>query len=285
MCYSNLNDKCERAFHLQNVYKEGAVKNGTKPRKAFKMEHFYEKIKELKQRRGMTTKELSDKSGIPLGTLNKLLAGIVEEPKLSVALALTEALGTSLGTLIGEDADTLCAADERKLLHDYRAADDYGKALIRKVAEMESGRTADVGEGGEDKSLRVSDGEEGAIITLPLYLVPVSAGTGTFLDSAHHDTISVRASFATEQADFALRVSGNSMEPRFKSGDVVLVHQQNEVRFGELGIFIGDGEGFFKRFMGDRLHSLNPEYPDIPLRRFDDFICCGKVVGHMKKKS
>lgn len=248
------------------------------------MEHFYEKIKELKQRRGMTTKELSDKSGIPLGTLNKLLAGIVEEPKLSVALSLTEALGTSLGALIGEDSDTLCAEDEKKLLHDYRAADDYGKALIRKVAEMESGRTAD-GTESEDKGLRVSDSEEGAIITLPLYLVPVSAGTGTFLDSAHHDTISVRASFATEQADFALRVSGNSMEPRFKNGDVVLVHQQSEVRFGELGIFIGDGEGFFKRFMGDRLHSLNPEYPDIPLRRFDDFLCCGKVVGHMKKKS
>ena len=74
-------------------------------------------------------------------------------------------------------------------------------------------------------------------------------------------------------------------DAREEKGSVVLVHQQNEVRFGELGIFIGDGEGFFKRFMGDRLHSLNPEYPDIPLRRFDDFLCCGKVVGHMKKKS
>ncbi len=249
------------------------------------MELFYEKIKALKQRRGMTTKELSDKSGIPLGTLNKLLAGIVEEPKLSVALALTSALGTTLGAFVGEAPDTPAADDERKLLLDYRAADDYGKALVRKVAEMESGRTADTGEAGEDKSLRVSDGEGAAIITLPLYLFPVSAGTGTFLEGSDHETIDVRASFATEQADFALRVSGNSMEPRFKSGDVVLVHQQNSVRFGELGIFIADGEGYFKRFMGDRLHSLNPEYPDIPLRRFDDFLCCGKVVGHMKKKS
>ena len=75
------------------------------------------------------------------------------------------------------------------------------------------------------------------------------------------------------------------MEPRFKSGDILLVHQQPSVLFGELGIFIADGQGYFKRFMGDRLHSLNPEFPDIPLRRFDDFFCCGKVVGHMKKKS
>ncbi len=249
------------------------------------MELFYEKIKELKARRGMTTKELSEKSGIPLGTLNKLLTGIVEEPKVSVAKALANALGTTLGALSGEASDTPSADDERKLILDYRAADDYGKALIRKVAEMESGRTADTGESNEEKNLRITESDGGAIITLPLFLTPVSAGTGTFLDNSDVQTIDVRASFATEQADFALRVSGNSMEPRFKSGDVVLVHQQNSVRFGELGIFIADGEGYFKRFMGDRLHSLNPEYPDIPLRRFDDFLCCGKVVGHMKKKS
>lgn len=249
------------------------------------MKSFYEQIKELKSRRGMTTKELSEKSGIPLGTLNKLLAGIVEEPKISVAKSLASALGTTLGALTGEATNAPASEDEKKLLTDYRAADDYGKALIRKVAEMESGRTADTGESAEEKALRLTESENSAFITLPLYITPVSAGTGTFLDGSAAETIDVRASFAAEQADFALRVSGNSMEPRFKNGDVVLVHQQNNVLFGELGIFIADGEGYFKRFMGDRLHSLNPEYPDIPLHRFDDFLCCGKVVGHMKKKS
>ena len=115
--------------------------------------------------------------------------------------------------------------------------------------------------------------------------MPTSAGTGVFLEGTATETIDVRATFATEQADFALRVSGHSMEPRFKDGDVVLVHQQNQVLFGELGIFIADGEGYFKRFMGDRLHSLNPRFADIPLRDFDEFLCCGKVVGHMKKRS
>ena len=122
------------------------------------------------------------------------------------------------------------------------------------------------------------------MITIPLYILPVSAGTGTFLDHADRESIDVRADAATEKADFALRVSGNSMEPRFRHGDIVLVHQQPSVNFGELGIFIANGEGYFKRYMGDRLHSLNPEYPDIPLCRFDDFLCCGKVVGHLRKK-
>lgn len=249
------------------------------------MDSFAQKLKELKSRRGYTANELSEKSGVPLGTLNKLLSGVIEEPKLSTAKALAAALGTTLAAILGEASDTPSADDERKLLHDYRATDGYGKALIRKVAEMESGRTADTGEGQDERAMRAQSGEEGAVITLPLYYSPVSAGPGAVLDNGSHETIDVRAGYATEQADFALRVSGNSMEPRFKSGDIVLVHQQNAVLFGELGIFIADGEGYFKRFMGDRLHSLNPEYPDIPLRRFDDFFCCGKVVGHMKKKS
>ncbi len=249
------------------------------------MESFAKKMKELKTRRGYTASELSERSGVPLGTLNKLLAGIIEEPKISTAKAIAAALGTTLAAMMGEASDTPTADDERKLLLDYRAADGYGKALVRKVAEMESGRTADDSETVDERILRATAGEEGAVITLPLYYSPVSAGPGAVLDNGSYETIDVRAGYATEQADFALRVSGNSMEPRFKSGDIVLVHQQNAVLFGELGIFIADGEGYFKRFMGDRLHSLNPEYPDIPLRRFDDFFCCGKVVGHMKKKS
>ena len=249
------------------------------------MESFTKKLKEFKARRGLTTSELSEKSGVPLGTLNKLLTGVIEEPKLSTARALAAALGTTLAAMIGEASDTPTAFDERKVLLDYRATDDYGKALIRKVAEMESGRTADNSETQDEKSLRTPNNEEGAVITIPFYDAPVSAGFGAILGGGEHTTIEVRASYATEQADFALRVRGDSMEPRFKNGDVVLVHQQETVLFGELGIFIADGEGYFKRFMGDRLHSLNPEYPDIPLRRFDEFFCCGKVVGHMKKKS
>ena len=266
-------------------YNESKQEPKTHSRKERKkaVEQFFEKIKELKAKSGLTAKELSTKSGIPLGTLNKLLSGITEEPKLSVAAALCEALGTTLCAVVGNERDILATEDEKKLLADYRAADPYGRALVRQVAEMESGRTADVR--GEERSPRPSAESEGAIITLPLYILPVSAGTGAFLDSSYAESIDVRASYSSEQADFALRVSGNSMEPRFKNGDIVLVRQKNTVLFGDLGIFIGDGVGYFKRFMGDRLHSLNPEYPDISLRRFTDFLCCGKVVGHMKKKS
>ena len=249
------------------------------------MPAFVEKIKEAKAAKGLTAGELSHLSGIPLGTLNKLLTGVIEEPKLSTAVALCRALELSLAVIMDEETIWAAADDEKKLLTDYRGADEHGKAVVSKVAEMESSRTADLRAAEGDRALHtVDEPESSGIITLPLFLTPVAAGLGAVLEHSDHETIDVRATAATEQADFALRVSGDSMEPRFHSGDVLLVHQQPQVSFGELGIFIADGQGYFKRYMGDRLHSLNPLYPDMPLRGFSEFYCCGKVVGQMKKK-
>jgi phage repressor protein C with HTH and peptisase S24 domain len=88
----------------------------------------------------------------------------------------------------------------------------------------------------------------------------------------------------TGDADYALRISGNSMEPKYHNGDILLVEETDTVEVGEAGIFILDGAGYFKIFGGDRLISLNPEYSDIPLRDFDEVSCCGKVVGKLKRK-
>ena len=41
-----------------------------------------EKIEEYKRRLGMTTAALAEKSGIPKGTLDKILSGVTKDPKL-----------------------------------------------------------------------------------------------------------------------------------------------------------------------------------------------------------
>ena len=74
------------------------------------------------------------------------------------------------------------------------------------------------------------------------------------------------------------------MEPRYHSGDVVLVQSSDTVEEGELGIFVLDGSGYFKKYGGDCLISLNTKYPPIPLKDFADVACCGRVVGKLKKK-
>ena len=72
--------------------------------------------------------------------------------------------------------------------------------------------------------------------------------------------------------------------PRFRDGDIVLVEDTDSVEIGELGIFVLDGNGYFKKYGGDRLISLNPEYNDILLKNFDEVACCGRVVGKLKRK-
>ena len=239
---------------------------------------FMERVKEMKDEKKMTTGELAARAGVPVGTLNKLLTGVTEEPRLSVAVALAEALDSSLDLLCGTSAAArVCLArDEERLVDCYRAASDDGRDMILTVAEKELLRT----DRGSAALLAAPVNADDKIL-LPLFLLPVSAGRGAILDSNDAETIAVKSNRITEEADFALRVSGDSMEPKFHDGDTLLVKQKPSVERGEYGIFIADGEGYFKCFLGDALHSLNPKYADMPISDFKDFICCGKVIGRI----
>jgi SOS-response transcriptional repressor LexA len=111
--------------------------------------------------------------------------------------------------------------------------------------------------------------------SLPLYSLAVSAGTGQFLDGEDYEMVEVGAE-VPEGANFGVRVAGDSMEPRFHSGQTVWVRQQRSLMTGEIGIFLYDGNAYLKQLVArkDRLalHSLNPTYadilisPELPLR-------------------
>ncbi len=263
---------------------------------------FSERVKQVKNEKNITSAELSERSGVPLGTLTKLLSGAIAEPKLSVALAIAHALDCPLGFLACcEDnfiAETLSEA-ENELIANFRLSDDATRELVAMILAKgsEAGKSIPFSELQVLSAREKSEKEEESSATiltpkaegrkmraLPIFLQPVSAGFGAILEHSDREYIQVPSTRNTELADYALRVSGHSMEPSFIDGDVLLIRSQQAVNFGDLGVFVGDGEGYFKRFMGDRLHSLNPEYPDIPLCRFQDFLCCGKVVGHMNRR-
>lgn len=64
---------------------------------------------------------------------------------------------------------------------------------------------------------------------------------------------------------FALRISGESMEPRMRDGDVVIVRRQPCVENGEIAIVLVGGEEatckkFYRHKEGVSLVSLNPQY-------------------------
>ncbi|UZW13235.1 helix-turn-helix transcriptional regulator [Clostridium pasteurianum] len=53
-------------------------------------------VNELKRKKGLTSEQLSKESGVPLGTLNKILNGTTKDPKLETLKALARVLECSL---------------------------------------------------------------------------------------------------------------------------------------------------------------------------------------------
>mgnify|MGYP004450446737 CR=1 FL=1 len=117
---------------------------------------------------------------------------------------------------------------------------------------------------------------------LRFYDLPVSAGTGQLLDSDQYSEIEVGDEVSPE-AEFGVRVSGDSMEPLYRDRQVIWIHRQETLEEGEIGIFYLDGESYVKKYHcsadGPELHSLNKEYAPIPVRQGMSFRIFGKVVG------
>lgn len=119
-------------------------------------------------------------------------------------------------------------------------------------------------------------------VALPAYGYAPSAGSGNYMpDDIPESTIQVPATPAAEKADFVVRVGGRSMEPKFKDGDLVLVKKSDVIDHGKIGIFSVNGEALIKECRQNRLHSLNPAYPDIQLNDGDTVRCLGEVIGKL----
>jgi len=113
---------------------------------------------------------------------------------------------------------------------------------------------------------------------LRLYDISVSAGTGNFIDGEHYEMIEVD-DLIPESADYAVRVGGDSMTPRFVDKQIIFIHGQPTLDEGEIGVFCLNNEAYLKKFGKGRLISLNPEYKPIPVGKSDDLKIFGKVVG------
>ena len=124
--------------------------------------------------------------------------------------------------------------------------------------------------------------ERRAVRTLPLYRLAVSAGTGELLDGADYDTVEV-GDEVSPNADFGVRIAGDSMEPRFHDGQTVWVHQQPTLTPGEIGVFLYDGSAYLKQLRRDGgrvwLHSLNPAYHDLEISDAFPLRVLGKAVS------
>ena len=113
-----------------------------------------------------------------------------------------------------------------------------------------------------------------------LYDIPLSAGLGEdILDS---DTPFVEYETDIEDGDFALHVSGDSMEPEIPDGSIVFVKKQSEIADGISGAFFLNGEVYCKKLLHKDgevfLCSDNAKYKPIEIHDGDTLIVYGKIV-------
>ena len=134
---------------------------------------------------------------------------------------------------------------------------------------------------GENPHFSLKEHRELPIRQIPLYDLPASAGTGVFLDGSSYTMIDAEG-YAASAANFAVKISGDSMMPMFEDGQIVYVRQQQELLSGDIGIFILNGEAYCKMLdteNGVSLVSLNPKYKPIKLTEGADLRIVGRVVG------
>lgn len=120
-----------------------------------------------------------------------------------------------------------------------------------------------------------------------LYDLPVSAGMGNFLNDENISYSKIKTS--NRKADFALKISGDSMEPEIPNGSVVLVKKQNTINSGQIGIFNYDDMIRCKKFIKNKKHisllSTNKKYPPLNISSNRKFEIIGVVLEFYKDLS
>lgn len=129
----------------------------------------------------------------------------------------------------------------------------------------------------------VSAFPESDVVEIPV-VGRVAAGTPILAEENIEDTFSVPARYASNGTNFMLRVRGESMiEAGIMDGDLILVHQTQEVHNGEIVVAMIDGfesEATVKTFYKENGYiRLQPENHTMSPIIVHDVKIMGKVKG------
>lgn len=237
------------------------------------------KIKEARKAKHLTQKQLAEKIGAKHNSVSdwennknkpdpdtiELLCGVLDiTPNYLLSLETVEFSPT-----------------EKLLIKKYRSLDPHGQDMVDTVLNKECERVSKYGKLTAPATIiEYQPKQESKIIALPYFRAGVSAGSGIFiLGNEAEDEIELPDLPEYEAADFAIDVNGDSMEPDFSHEDIALVQRDAEMRIGDIGVFIVNGEAFIKELGKNQLISRNKKYKNIPIHEGDNVVCMGKVIG------
>ena len=235
-----------------------------------------ELISLYRQQAGLTIDDLVEKSGVPKGTITKIIGGVTKAPTLENVKAIARALDKRLADFDDDtNAEDSFSLAERNIIKKYRLLDPDGQAHINTVLSWETARvTALLELENSVKDMQSVLKKASAAMRIYTYLHKIAAaGTGFYFEDIPTDTI--EAPYC-ENADFIIGVSGDSMEPTYNDGDLVYVEKCQIVHTGDVGIFIVNNEIYIKEAGENGLISHNSKYDPIP--GSENIICIGKVL-------
>lgn len=184
-------------------------------------------IKELCKSHNTTIKALEIACGLGNGTIRRW---DLHSPSVETALAVARYFGVSLDYLCGVETS---AAPVDGLSADIARLDAHGRKLVEAIVAVELEKHAPV----ETK-------------IIPLFAA--AAGPGEPVDGEPLDEYEVDAD---SPAQFAVRISGDSMEPELHDGEIVLCKRKRP-QTGELAVINVNGFMLVKQYIADGFGNI-----------------------------
>lgn len=124
-------------------------------------------------------------------------------------------------------------------------------------------------------------------IKIPI-LGTVKAGYDWLAEENIVDYITLKEDLPNIKEYYALKITGDSMLPLLSEGDLVIVHDQDDVESGQTAVVLINGEEatvkkVIKTNDGIELHSMNPYYPVRKFTYEDMKSIPVKIIGRVKE--
>lgn len=126
-----------------------------------------------------------------------------------------------------------------------------------------------------------------SISKIPI-LGTVKAGYDWLAEENVVDYLTIKENLPNVEEYYALRITGDSMLPLLSEGDLVIVHDQDDVESGQTAVVLINGEEatvkkVVKTNEGIELHSMNPYYPVKKFTVEDMNNIPVKIIGRVKE--
>jgi repressor LexA len=234
-----------------------------------------EKIKHYRLANGWTQQELGTKIGISKNAIGNYEKGF-RSPKKNTMFDLANAFNVSIDDLFPPVQKA--SPTDIQSIYDQLAPTRQGKVLTYAERQLNEQKNEE-----ETKINEVSEVIQ--LYSYDYYDHAASAGTGQYLNDVRVERIELPVDI---DADFVIPIKGDSMEPDYHDGDLVFIQTSVDLNDGVIGVFNYNGEAYIKQLVIDTeqayLHSLNPDYKDMPITQETDFRIIGEVVDLYREK-